>query len=156
MENIEATSDSGSSDDSVFDSCGSDTSQSEPPSDTEVEQTTWKPKPLPRTQRQDNRDNTRKMEDALAGLVHPPLAPYKKRPYPTPPSEDTVGRIIDIAAISAIGMHYNLRPQSNEAFTTSLYEIDRLINDRQAELAEIEEDGEDWEAAVKKVLPKEY
>jgi hypothetical protein len=35
--------------------------------------------------------------------------------------------MIDIAAISALGMHYNLRAESNKVFVTSLYEIDRIL-----------------------------
>jgi hypothetical protein len=38
---------------------------------------------------------------------------------------------IDIAEISAVGFHYHLRKDSKELFTTSLYEIDRLIEDKE-------------------------
>jgi hypothetical protein len=65
--------------------------------------------------------------------------------------------IIDIATISALGMHYNLRAESNEVFVTSLYEINRILQERrEVELYNIDKETEDWEGAVKKVLPEEY
>jgi hypothetical protein len=42
---------------------------------------------------------------------------------------------IELAAISALGMHFNLRATDNKAFTTSLYKIDRILSDRAAESA---------------------
>jgi hypothetical protein len=57
---------------------------------------------------------------------------------------------VDIAEISAVGFHYNLRQPENEFFVTSLYEIDRELESRG------EEDTlEHWEE-VRKKLPKEY
>jgi hypothetical protein len=76
-------------------------------------------------------------------------------------------------------MHFNLRAIDNKAFTTSLYEIDRILSDRAAELASNESASNEsasnesasnesasnesasnealaWDEAVKKVLPQEY
>ena len=35
--------------------------------------------------------------------------------------------IVNITGISSIGIYYNLRQSDNEAFITSLYEIDSLL-----------------------------
>ncbi len=35
--------------------------------------------------------------------------------------------MVDIATISALGIHYNLHTDKNEAFSISLYEIDRIL-----------------------------
>ena len=37
---------------------------------------------------------------------------------------------LDIATISAVGMHLNLKKGENKAFYVSLYEIDRLLEER--------------------------
>jgi hypothetical protein len=43
---------------------------------------------------------------------------------------------VDIAAISAIVFHFNIYRKDNEVFTTSLYKINQIINDREEEPAE--------------------
>jgi hypothetical protein len=55
---------------------------------------------------------------------------------------------LDIAAISAIGFHFNMYQKDNEVFTTSLYEIDRIIDEKEEGLAE-----ESDEELVKRLLP---
>ena len=35
--------------------------------------------------------------------------------------------MVNIAAISALGMHYNLHTDKNEVFSTSLYKIDCIL-----------------------------
>src|SRR5450631_538852 len=45
---------------------------------------------------------------------------------------------LDIAAISAPAFHINLKKKSNEFFTTSLYEIDRLITEKREERLDAE------------------
>jgi RNase H-like domain found in reverse transcriptase/Reverse transcriptase (RNA-dependent DNA polymerase)/Integrase zinc binding domain/Integrase core domain/Retroviral aspartyl protease len=57
---------------------------------------------------------------------------------------------VDIAEISAVGFHYNLRQPENKFFVTSLYEIDREL-----ESCGEEDTLEHWEE-VRKKLPKEY
>jgi len=39
--------------------------------------------------------------------------------------------IVDIAVISAIAFYFNMYRKDNEIFTTSLYEINRIINKRE-------------------------
>jgi hypothetical protein len=68
------------------------------------------------------------MKEELDGAIRPKLALYKKKPYPK--IVQIKEHTIDIATISALGMHYNLRIKENEAFITSLYEIDWIIQDR--------------------------
>jgi hypothetical protein len=97
----------------------------------ESSKSTWSPRILPRTQKQDDKDNTRKMDDILAGTVKAIVQSYRKRIYPKDkPKSGSSTIIVDIAAISAIGMHYNLRREENEAFIISLYKIDRILEER--------------------------
>jgi hypothetical protein len=65
------------------------------------------------------------MEDSLASIIRPVDTPYQKRPYVE--RKPVEAPTIEIAGISSIGMHYNLRQPENEAFTTSLYKIDSLL-----------------------------
>ena len=58
---------------------------------------------------------------------------------------------VDIAAISAIAFHFNMYRRDNEVFTTSLYEIDRIIDEREEKPAE-----ETDEELVKRLLPTIY
>jgi len=58
---------------------------------------------------------------------------------------------IDIAHISATGFHFNLYRPENEVFQTSLYEIDRILEERE------QLTGEDEEVqCIQRLLPKEY
>jgi hypothetical protein len=83
------------------------------------------------------------MEDQLSGLVCPKIPLYQRKPYLETP-RTTREHIVDIVAISAIGMHFNLRVKENEAFTTSLYKLDRILEEREAILIhEIDQDPED-------------
>ena len=159
VEEIEESSDS--SYDSVFDTKEPASTDNSDTSDSESEKPTWRPRPTTRTQRQDSRDNTRKMEEALSGVIRPEIPPYRKRPYPKATETSASLVTIDIAGISAEGMHYNLRPADNEVFTTSLYEIDQLITDHEekrakVEIIEVDVAEEDWDKAVRKLLPPEY
>ena len=117
------------------------------------------------------------MEDNLSGRVLAWLPPYEKKPFPKQPSPSQV-HTIDIAAISALGCHYNMRRSENEIFTISLYKIDCILEERYQESEEYQakkqeeaaqrravqlvlghainaieedEDLEDWEK-----VPKEY
>jgi hypothetical protein len=74
-------------------------------------------------------DNLWKMKAQLAGRPRVTLAPYKKKPFPKP-KDKFEPVVVDIAAISAVCTHFNLKRKENEAFTTSLYEIDRILEDR--------------------------
>jgi hypothetical protein len=46
---------------------------------------------------------------------------------------------IEITGISSIGIHYNLWQPENEAFTTSLYEINSLLEQQREPPLEAEE-----------------
>ena len=46
---------------------------------------------------------------------------------------------LDIAEISAVGFHFNLRQKGTQAFATSIYEIDLLIDYKEAEQNEDQE-----------------
>ena len=58
---------------------------------------------------------------------------------------------VDIAAISAIAFHFNMYRKDNEVFTTSLYEIDRIIDEREEKPTE-----ETDEDLVERLLPTIY
>ncbi len=70
----------------------------------------------------------RKIKDSLLGKTTIQLLRYRKKPY-EPPKDLKPEPVIDIAAISAIGYYYNIYRKENEAFTTSLYKIDRLLEE---------------------------
>ena len=42
--------------------------------------------------------------------------------------------MVNITAISAIAFHFNIYRKDNEVFTTSLYKINQIINEREEEL----------------------
>jgi hypothetical protein len=69
----------------------------------------------------------------------------RDRPLPT----------IDIALIGAAGFRRNLRNPNCEAFSVSLYEIDRMIEEKK-EQGQPKKDNADIEALIKKHLPGLY
>jgi predicted aspartyl protease len=86
------------------------------------------------TYEQDLRNSLRKMEQELQDSSPKPRKLRRRRPtreaLPT----------IDIAHISATGFHFHLYRPENEIFQTSLYEIDRILEDREQS---IKENGEE-------------
>ena len=93
----------------------------------------------------------------MSNIVYPKLALYKKKPYPEVTKAETKRQVVDIVVISIVGMYYNIQVKENKAFTTSLYEIDRLLQERQETQASTTQgESEDWEEAIKRVLPEEY
>ena len=76
----------------------------------------------------DTRDNLKKMEDELKERHKTASQPYQKKPYQPPP--DPLQHV-SISAIHAYHMHTYLKRPDNEMFTTSLYEIDRILEERQ-------------------------
>jgi len=56
--------------------------------------------------------------------------------------------MLDIAAISAIGFHFNIYQKDNEVFITSLYKINWIINKKEEGLVK-----ESNEELVKRLLP---
>ena len=99
-----------------------------------------------RTYQQDVEDNLRKMQRELKGVKTAPIR--QKPPRPRTPLLSHDPPIVDIAAISAIGFHFNIYRKDNEVFTTSLYEIDRIINEK--EEGPVEETDKEL---VKRLLP---
>jgi hypothetical protein len=102
-----------------------------------------------RTHQQDTKDNLRKMQQELKGVTTTPI-PQKPQGSRTPLlSRDPP--TVDIAGISAVAFHFNMYRRDNEVFTTSLYEIDRIINEREERPAE-----ETDEELVERLLPTVY
>ena len=76
------------------------------------------------------RARIRTMEDELhisPSYVPPPPKPKKQRLQP----HSITSYAVDVNLISAAAFHFNLRRPQNELFSTSLYEIDRLIEDKE-------------------------
>jgi Reverse transcriptase (RNA-dependent DNA polymerase)/RNase H-like domain found in reverse transcriptase/Retroviral aspartyl protease len=73
-------------------------------------------------------DCLQRMNDNLLDQQRAPDLPYRKKPYQ--PTKARRPYQIDINAISANGFRLHLRQEDSELFSTSLYEIDRLIQDR--------------------------
>jgi hypothetical protein len=61
----------------------------------------------------------------LAGIIRAKDMPYQRKIYV--PEDKKSAPTINIAGISAIRMHYNLKRPENKIFSTSLYEIDQLL-----------------------------
>ena len=78
-----------------------------------------------RTYAQDLNDGLRKMEQELRGVTKHPTQSRTRRTT----SQNNL-LTIDIAQISATGFHFNLYRPENEIFQTSLYEIDRILEER--------------------------
>ena len=73
---------------------------------------------------------------------------HTNTPKPLPSSDPSA---VDIAAISAIGFYFNIYRKDNKVFITSLYEINRIISEREEELAK-----ETDKKLVKRLLPTIY
>jgi hypothetical protein len=68
------------------------------------------------------------MENKLAGVLSKATPIYRRKPYPEPISKaNTKPVTVNIAAINAIGTHFYMRHKENEAFSTSIYKIDRIL-----------------------------
>jgi hypothetical protein len=71
------------------------------------------------------------MENELAEVLPKTTLIYCQKPYPKPISKaDTKPVTVNIAAISAVGTHFYIRREENEAFSTSIYKIDRILQER--------------------------
>ncbi len=73
-------------------------------------------------------DNLRKMKAQLASRPRVTLALYKKKPFPKP-KDKSKPVVVDITAISTVCIYFNLKQKENKAFITSLYKIDRILED---------------------------
>jgi predicted aspartyl protease len=84
------------------------------------------PQVIHTTYAQDLNDSLRKMEQELRGVTKAPTQPRIRRTV----SQESL-LTIDIAQISATGFHFNLHRPENEVFSISLYEIDRILEEKQ-------------------------
>ena len=85
------------------------------------------------------------MRQELEGVAITPTPQNPLKPR-TPPLSCNPP-IVDIAAISAIAFHFNMYRNDNKVFITSLYKINRIINNREERLAK-----ETDEELVKRLL----
>jgi hypothetical protein len=68
------------------------------------------------------------MENELAAVLPKTTPIYQRKLYPKLISKaDTKPVTVNIAAISAIGTHFYIQHKENKAFSTSIYEIDRIL-----------------------------
>jgi len=102
-----------------------------------------------RSERITQRDNLRKMEQELRGISRPP--PKAPRQKPTPENLPK----IDIAMIGAAGFHRLLRHKDNTLFATSLYEIDRIIEEKEG-ITTLAKDTLTADQLVDQKLPAAY
>jgi hypothetical protein len=91
---------------SEYESTDSESDPDEEPKPVLVAPIPWKPR-IKRSYKWDTQDSYRRMEDSLAGIVRPVDIPYQRRPYVE--RKPVEAPAIEIAGISSIGMHYNLR-----------------------------------------------
>ena len=96
------------------------------------------------TYNEDLQNSLQKMDQELKGLI--------VRPRPRSRSHAKKPLAVDIKEIGAVGFHYNLRKKENEVFVTSLYEIDRLIE----EALYPEDEDEETREEIDKRLPAAY
>jgi hypothetical protein len=95
----------------------------------------------------------KKMNKILACSTDPPSATSTagRSRYPAV-SVPTTTPILNICQISANAFHYNMKRKENEFFQTSLYEIDRVINELEEGLIE----DNDTLQLIHRKLPKSY
>jgi hypothetical protein len=56
---------------------------------------------------------------------------YRQKLYPEPISKaDTKPVTVNIAVISAVDSHFYMRHKENKAFLTSIYKIDRILQEQ--------------------------
>jgi hypothetical protein len=56
---------------------------------------------------------------------------YRQKPYPEPISKANTKLVtVNIAAISAVDTYFYMRREENKAFLTSIYEIDRILQEQ--------------------------
>jgi transposase InsO family protein len=106
------------------------------------------------TYEKDTRARLRKMDESIQGAsddigFHPPGGRNTHADWTRQRRRDLLQ--IDIAEISAVGFHFNMYRKDNEVFVTSLYEIDRIISEKET----LEEDKVTAEEICQK-LPAAY
>src|SRR5204863_5784585 len=114
----------------------------------------WVPRDIRRhTERLDQQDNLRKMECELQGK--PPAMPITRKITikcltNLPP--------VDIYCIGAVGFYRTLIKPDTESFITSLYEIDWIIEEKEAEAIQADSAREEFdnEKLINQKLPCQY
>jgi transposase InsO family protein len=101
-----------------------------------------------RTHDMDQRSNLNKMNRALMGKDEEPTPSPR---HPRVPDRNLPK--INIAAISAVGFMRHVGKKDSEIFTTSLYELDKVIADKKE--PEIQDEPE-MQALIDKTLPEQY
>ena len=114
----------------------------------------WVPKDIRRhTEHLDQQDNLRKMECELQGK--PPAMPITRK--------ITIKHLtnlppVDIYCIGAVGFYRTLIKPDTESFITSLYEIDQIIKEKEAEAIQADSAREEFdnEKLINQKLPCQY
>ena len=125
-----------------------------------LEKDTWRPqailKRIHSTWESDQRKSYVAMDTELKGrsiTASVKVAKVKKQDIAWKPT-------IDICGISAEAFYLNMKRSNNVVFTTSLYEIDRILEERQsqeADLAEGDQQPDETELQwLQRVLPNDY
>jgi hypothetical protein len=71
------------------------------------------------------------MKNKLAEVLPKTTLIYRRKPYPELISKaDTKLVTVNIAVISAVDTHFYMRHKENKAFLTSIYEIDRILQEQ--------------------------
>jgi hypothetical protein len=71
------------------------------------------------------------MKNELARVLPKTTSIYRQKLYPKLISKvDTKPVTVNIAAISAVDSHFQIRRKENKTFLTSIYEIDRILQER--------------------------
>jgi hypothetical protein len=71
------------------------------------------------------------MENKLVKVLPKTTLIYRRKPYLKPISKaDTKLVTVNIATISAVGTHFYMWREENEAFLTSIYKIDRILQEQ--------------------------
>jgi hypothetical protein len=71
------------------------------------------------------------MENKLAKVLLKTTFIYRQKPYPKPINKaNTKLVIVNIVIISVVGTHFYMWHKENKAFSTSIYKIDRILQEQ--------------------------
>lgn len=94
---------------------------------------------LPSTHQWDLKDSIRKMNENLAGGRCEKKPERKRKKLVSDATPEQVNHILDVAMISGVGFHYNMKRKENAIGTISLYEVDRILEEREEKEKEDDE-----------------
>jgi len=97
-----------------------------------------------------HREALGRMEQELALGDEIPTVSTNKQKLPGAKSKP---RQVDIALIGGVGFHIGMKRKENEFFVTSLYEIDRIIDEKSGNAETTDETEEEM---LRRTVPKEY